>query len=79
MPISLATFWLLAFGVAALVLVVTISMTLMHLFRSSKKLVQRLRAYADLPVLAQALRAEGDVARIAAAPDALRAVLRRIP
>jgi hypothetical protein len=79
---SLATVWLLIVALAAVAIVVAIALTVVDAIRLGGRLGRRVKGYSELPVLAQASRADGDIARIEAALRALAALglaLRRLP
>jgi hypothetical protein len=79
---SLATLWLLVLTLAAVAILVVITLTVVDAVRLGGRLARRVRSYSELPILAQASRAEADIARIAVALRALTSLgltIRRLP
>jgi hypothetical protein len=67
--------WRWIFVISAIILLDLILVeTLPRIVRQARRLVRRLNALADLPLIAQAEKAERDIARVNAALDALPAL-----
>jgi hypothetical protein len=70
--------WRWIFVISAIILLDLIFIeTVPRIVRQSRRLIRRLNALADLPLIAQADQAERDIARVNAALDALPALQMR--
>jgi DNA recombination-dependent growth factor C len=70
--------WRWIFVISAIILLDLIFIeTLPRIVRQSRRLIGRLNAMADLPLVAQAEKAERDIARVNTALDALPALQQR--